>query len=180
MRKIVFIAVLLAFFSAAQARFYLGFPSSGIVGSAFGAVSGIHIGTYKLYEDFGVRATAEAGAAFGDPILLTYEGGLDGTYSFGEGVVFYTGAGLGYGGGSLADGSAYLGAFVGLDFDASSVVSIFLEINPRYYFSNSGLIHIRSGINFHIGDASDNPIAQPDDDAVWLEPYDADDPEPNG
>lgn len=184
MRKLTLTLALFALLGVAQARFYIGFPTSGIVGSAFGVVSGLHIGTYKLYEDFGVRATAEIGTAINIPLdlasLVAYEGGVDGTYSFGEGVVFYTGAGLGYGGGPLASGSVFASAFVGLDFDASSVISIFLEINPRYYFSNSGLIHIRSGLNFHIGDPDDNPVAQPDDDAVWLEPYDEGDAEPNG
>ena len=174
MRKIAFILVLFVLLASAQARFYIGFPGSLIVGSGFGGVGGVHIGTYKLYEDFGVRATAEFGAAFSSPVTLTYEGGLDGTYSFGEGVVFYTGGGLGYGGGALGDNSLYAGAFVGLDFDAGSVISIFVEINPRYYFANAGLVHVRSGVNFHIGDPSENPVYEAEDNQPWLEPYSAD------
>ena len=174
MRKLAFILALFVLLASAQARFYVGFPGSLIVGSGFGGVGGVHIGTYKLYNDFGIRATAEAGATFTNPLLVTYEGGLDGTYSFGEGVVFYTGAGLGYGGGALGGGSLYAGAFVGLDFDASSVISIFVEINPRYYFSNAGLVHVRSGINFHIGDPSENPVYEAEDSQPWLEPYSAD------
>ena len=42
----------------------------------------------------------------------------------------------------------------------SSVISIFVEINPRYYFSNAGLVHVRSGVNFHIGDPSENPVTR--------------------
>ena len=176
MRKLALLLSMLALCAAAQARFYIGFPNSLIAGSGFGGVSGVHFGTYKLYNDFGIRATAEAGAAFTNPLLVTYEGGLDGTYSFGEGVVFYTGGGLGYGGGALGGGSLYAGAFVGLDFDASSVISIFLEINPRYYFSNAGLVHVRSGINFHIGDPSENPVYEAEDSQPWLEPYSASTP----
>lgn len=178
MRKTVLILALLALLSAAQARFYLGFPTSGILTGLIPLpVLGFHIGTYKLYDDFGVRATAELGANFNvpiDPILPTVpvvpivEGGVDGTYSFGEGVVFYTGAGVGYGSaGGL--GSPFVSAFVGLDFDAGSVISIFLEINPRYAFSNVGLLHVRSGLNFHIGSPDDNPMSDPDDGVVWLD-----------
>jgi hypothetical protein len=183
MRKIILTLALLALLSAAQARFYLGFPTSGIYASdALGAVGGVHFGTYNLDDDFGIRATAEFGIRPNTesgvvpplPLEVLVEGGVDGTYSFGEGVVFYTGAGLGYG---TADGSGspFVSAFVGLDFDAGSVVSIFLEINPRYAFSNTGLLHVRSGINFHIGDPDDNPVSEPDAGLPWLEPVDSSD-----
>lgn len=173
MRKTAVIFALFVLLSTAQARFYLGFPTSGIYASdAFGAVGGVHFGTYNLYDDFGIRATAEAGAVFGQTPSLLVEGGIDGLYSFGEGVVFYTGAGVGYGSqGGVGD--LFVSAFVGLDFDAGSVISIFLEINPRYAFSNTGLIHVRSGINFHIGDPNDNPVTEPDAGLPWLEPVDS-------
>ena len=130
MRKTALILALLAILSAAQARFFLGFPLSGIYASdALGAVAGVHFGTYNLYDDFGIRATAEAGRTLSLTPGLIVEGGVDGLYSFGEGVVFYTGAGVGYVGAGGA-GSPFVSAFVGLDFDASSVISIFLEINP--------------------------------------------------
>lgn len=168
MRKRGLTLALLALLGVAQARFYLGFPGSGIVGSSGGAaVGGLHVGTYNLYNDFGVRATAEAGAIFGEPNSLIVEGGVDGTYSFGEGVVFYTGAGVGYM--AVGDsGSPFVGAFVGLDFDAASVISIFLEINPRYAFSSTGFVQIRSGINFHIGSPLVNPMSVPDAGLPWL------------
>lgn len=182
MRKITLTLALLTLLSAAQARFYLGFPTSSIYTSnALGAVGGAHFGTYNLYDDFGIRATAEFGirpntesGVVPVPLALLVEGGLDGTYSFGEGVVFYTGAGLGYG---TADGSGspFVSAFVGLDFDAGSVVSIFLEINPRYAFSNVGLLHLRGGLNFHIGDPGENPVSEPDAGLPWLEPVDSSD-----
>lgn len=167
MRKLALTLALLSLFGAAQARFYIGFPSSSVFSSGvLGAVGGLHIGTYKLYDDFGVRATAEAGAAFGSTTSLIVEGSVDGTYSSGD-VVFYTGGGVGYGsqGGSS---SAFVGAFVGLDFDAGSVISLFLEINPRYALSNTGFVQVRSGLNFHIGSPDDNPTS-PADGVVWLD-----------
>lgn len=183
MRKITLTLALLTLLSAAQARFYLGFPTGGIITSDIPLpVAGVHFGTYNLYDDFGIRATAEFGirpntesGVVPVPLALLVEGGLDGTYSFGEGVVFYTGAGLGYGSAD-GSGSPFVSAFVGLDFDAGSVVSIFLEINPRYAFSNTGLLHVRSGINFHIGDPNDNPVSEPDAGLPWLEPVDSSDP----
>jgi hypothetical protein len=101
---------------------------------------------------------------------------VNGLYSFVEGVVFYTGAGLGYAG--LAGvGSPFVSAFVRLDFDASSVISIFLEINPRYAFSNTGLIHIRSGLHFHIGDPNENPMSIPDTGMRWFTPVGSSEPD---
>lgn len=97
MRKTVLALALLALLGAAQARFYLGFPASGILSSgAIGTIGGLHFGTYNLYDDFGVRATAELGlipTILVDPavpVALIVEGGVDGTYSFGEGVVCFT------------------------------------------------------------------------------------------
>jgi hypothetical protein len=104
---------------------------------------------------------------------------VNGLYSFVEGVVFYTGAGLGYAG--LAGvGSPFVSAFVRLDFDASSVISIFLEINPRYAFSNTGLIDIRSGLHFHVGDPDENPMSEPDMGMRWLTPVEPVEPTPEG
>lgn len=151
MRKTLLTLVLfLGCLSTAQAQFYIGFPQTGIIlGTTPVALSGLTIGTYNLYGDFGIRATAQA-APIGTAFL---EGSVDGTYSFGEGVIFYTGAGLGYSG-FVDTGAVTLAGFTGLDFDANSVISIFLEIRPILYIGTGGTVQIRSGINFHIGGGS--------------------------
>lgn len=147
----------------AGAQFYISVPNSNTLTSQGATImGGLAIGTYKLYGDFGVRATAQTST-------VTVEGVLDGTYSYGEGIVFYTGAGLGYS--SLATSSVSIGGFVGLDFDAASVISIFLEIRPTYYLSNAGAVQVRSGLNFHIGQPSSPPGQATDNGLPWLEPY---------
>ncbi len=170
MRKLIFAAVLLALFASAQARFFFGFPG-GVAynGEVATGLAGLQFGTYNLYDDFGIRALAQFGSDGADSFV---QGGLDGLYAFGDSIVFYTGAGLGY----AAEGSAggvYIDGFVGLDFDAASAVSVFLEITPNYVFGGNGFVQIRSGLNIHVGDPGDNPVSAKADSQPWLEPYSA-------
>lgn len=164
MHRLVLALALFTLLGAASAqRFFVGFPVGGAFTSADVALyGGLQFGSYKLFNDFGVRALAKGGAVIleedAGPLV---EGGLDGLYSVGEGVVFYTGAGLGYGS-LIGTGSVYVGGFVGLDFDAASTISLFVEINPRYYVRGAGLVHLRSGINFHIGSTGQDPAALTD------------------
>lgn len=143
---------MLFLFGTAQARFYISVPSSYIyTGSGNEAVSGLALGTYDLYQDFGIRASAQTSVIVPDGSRFI-EGSLDGTYSFGDAIIFYTGAGLGYSAFS-GNGSVTLAGFVGLDFDADSVISLFLEIKPILYLGDAGAVQLRSGLNFHIGGA---------------------------
>jgi hypothetical protein len=145
------LAILLSCLSTAQAQFYIGLPNSGIVANLTPAyIGGLTIGTYNLFGDFGIRATAQVGVPFIEPLTPFVEGSVDGTYSFGEEIIFYTGAGLGYSGYGEA-GALTVAGFTGLDFDTNSVISLFLEIRPILYLGTGGTVQIRSGINFHIG-----------------------------
>ncbi len=149
MRRFLLLLVVLSGFSgAAQARFFVGADLSALINDgAVVPLGGVTIGTYNLFGDFGIRGTALSA-----PTVPFVEGSVDGTYSFGEGVVFYTGAGLGYSG-FIDGGAVSLAGFTGLDFDASSVISLFVEIRPILYIGAGGTVQLRSGINFHIGDA---------------------------
>lgn len=153
MRKLLYTLIFgLCFVGTAQAQFYISVPNTTIItGSGSATIGGLGIGTYNLYEDFGIRASVQGGLNSAGSFRLV-EGSVDGTYSFGEGIVFYTGAGLGYS--SVADtGDVTLAGFVGLDFDANSVISLFLELRPIIYIGSAGAAQIRSGLNFHIGSA---------------------------
>ena len=151
-RLLLTLTVLLFCCGAAQARFYIGFPATSILtGEGIVPLGGLTIGTYNLYPHFGVRASAQT-SLLSLGVSGFVEGSVDGTYSFGEGVIFYTGAGLGYSS-YLGDGAVTLAGFTGLDFDAGSVISLFLEIRPILYIGSMGAVQIRSGLNFHIGEA---------------------------
>lgn len=72
---------------------------------------------------------------------LRAQGGTDLLYTTGERVIFYLGAGGGY------------SSIVGLDFDAASTLSYFVEAQPRYDLGReAGLFYLRSGLNLHFGD----------------------------
>lgn len=161
-KRLLILTILLGCCGMAQARFYIGFPNSGIVSVITPTgLSGLTIGTYNLFGDFGIRATAQLGLKFIEPVtpFPFVEGSVDGTYSFGEGIIFYTGAGLGYSG-FAENGAVTLAGFTGLDFDASSVISLFLEIRPILYLGTGGTVQIRSGLNFHIGGAAGGDSVQ--------------------
>lgn len=153
MKKLLLaLATTLCLTGAAQAQVYLSLPASTLlVSTGVVPMSGLAVGTYHVYGDVGIRATAQTSLVSVDGRRLV-EGMLDGMYSYGEEIVFYTGAGLGFS--SLAGGGAFaVGGFVGADFDASSVISLFLEVRPTYYVGELGAVQVRSGLNFHLGGA---------------------------
>jgi len=51
------------------------------------------------------------------------------------------------------DDSLYLAGTAGVDFDAVSRISYFLEVQPRYdLVQEEGFLYLRSGVNVHFGD----------------------------
>lgn len=67
MRKLALTLALFALFGAAQARFFLGFPSGSIVaGGATVPMAGIHFGSYDAFGNVGGRVTLEA-SVLSDP-----------------------------------------------------------------------------------------------------------------
>lgn len=148
-KRLVLLAALLGCFSVAQAKLYIGVLNSNIiVGDGVAPTVGLSVGSYDLFGPVGLRASALTSIlSFGANGFL--EGSLDGTLSFGEGVVFYTGVGLGYS--NFVGGNATLGAFVGLDLDASTAISLFLEARPVIYLGTVAAFQARAGFNFHLG-----------------------------
>jgi len=135
----------------AYARQFVGVPSSSLISE--GSVTrfvGLQFGTYDLGSGFGLRAGAEVVPTLEEGLLA--QGGTDLLYTTGERVVFYLGAGGGYS--SVAgDDSLYVAGTVGLDFDAASTLSYFVEAQPRYDLGrDAGLFYLRSGLNLHFGD----------------------------
>ncbi len=155
---------LLAIFSTCLGSWALGSPSAqlfvGVPGSlvftetSSFAVGGVHLGVYDLYAlpvgRIGVRGVVEAGTA-GEALFV--EGSTEALYSLGHGVVFYTGAGLGY---TAARGvgmasTAIASALVGADFDAESAISLFVELSPHANLGGGGSVRVRSGFNVQLG-----------------------------
>lgn len=151
------LAFTLLLFGTAHARFYISFPGSTVItGDGVVPLAGLALGTYDLYQDFGIRASAQTSTSLASVDGVQFvEGSVDGTYSFGDTIIFYTGAGLGYSA-FPENGSVTLAGFVGLDFDADSVISIFLEVKPVLYIGDTGAVQLRSGLNFHIGGGSNS------------------------
>ncbi len=137
--------------TAAYARQFVGLPSSALIGE--GGVTqfaGIQVGTYELGNRLGLRANAEfVPMPDNGPVA---HGGVDLLYRGGESNIFYAGVGGGYA--SVAgNDSLYLAGTAGVDFDAASRISYFLEVQPHYdLVREESLLYLRSGINVHFGD----------------------------
>lgn len=140
----------LLFSGTAQAQFFLGtVGSSAIAQGVVVPFVGLHGGTYDLGSDFGVRGGFEVLPAVIDGLTIV-QGTVDGLYATGESIIFYAGPGLGLvSAGGLTN--AFAGVAVGVDFDAASVISYYIEAQPRYYFGGQPIFYLRSGLNFHIG-----------------------------
>lgn len=134
----------------AQAQLFVGtVSSSAITQGIIVPFVGLHAGTYDLSGDFGIRGGFELLPAVITGLTVA-QGTVDGFYATGEGIVFYAGPGLGV---VSANGftNVFVGGTVGVDFDAASVISYYVEAQPRYYFGGEPVFYIRSGLNFHIG-----------------------------
>lgn len=136
--------------SAAHAQFFLGTTTStALVAGVSVPFVGLHGGTYDLSGNYGARGGFELLPAVINGLTI-FQANVDGVYSTGEAIVFYGGPTLGYVNvGGLSN--AFVGATVGVDFDAASVISYYIEAQPRYYFGGQPVFYLRSGLNFHIG-----------------------------
>ncbi len=136
---------------AVHARQFVGLPSSALVTD--GGVTrfvGIQVGTYELGNRLGLRANAEFVSTPDDGPVA--HGGVDLLYRSGESNIFYAGVGGGYAS-DAGDDSLYLAGTAGVDFDAASRISYFLEVQPRYdLVQEEGFLYLRSGVNVHFGD----------------------------
>lgn len=135
----------------AHARLFIGLPSSTLI-STEGILEfvGVHVGTHDLGSGFGLRAGAEFSPSLEAGLFA--QGGADVLYSTGEDIVFYVGAGGGYKSIAGAD-SLYVAGTAGVDLDAATTLSYFVEVQPRYDINQEvGLFYLRSGLNLHFGD----------------------------
>lgn len=149
--KRILIFLCLHLLTAVYARQFVGLPSSFLIGED-GVIRfvGVQVGSYDLGSGLGLRADAEFVPVPAEGPIV--QGGVDLLYSTGESTVFYAGAGGGYANVAGAD-SLYLAGTAGVDFDAASRISYFLEVQPRYDLEReAGLLYLRSGINVHFGD----------------------------
>ena len=149
-RALLPLALACLYFGAAHAQFFLGTVGSTLITpAAVVPFVGLQAGSYDLGGGFGARGSVELfPLIFDGTTLLQAEAA--GLYVIGEGVKLYTGPSLGLfnaGGDTVPFG----GVTLGVDFDAESVISIYLEVQPRYYFGGTPSVLIRSGTNFHLG-----------------------------
>lgn len=146
---IAFVCFLL--FSTAQAQFFLGTANSVLIirNGGVGFFVGVQGGSYDLGSNLGVRGSLELFPAVADGTTLL-QAEATGLYVVGEGIKFYLGPSLGLAslGGAV---NPFGGLAVGVDFDSESVISYFIEAQPRYYFGGAPALGVRSGLNFHIG-----------------------------
>lgn len=139
------------FASSAQARFFLG-PTLVIQVTEGDTASalGVQFGTYNLGSGFGLRGTLEV-----RPPLVSspaFQTAADLLYSRGEETIFYLGVGGGYANTSGSESLAVSGT-LGVDVDTDSLISVFLEAQPRYNLTTDApTFHVRSGLNVHLGD----------------------------
>lgn len=147
-KRLLLMLVGLCLWSTSHARFFVGFPlASQVSEDAVSSYLGVSLGTYDLGGGFGLRGSLEF-----KPVVSAayYQAGADLLYSSGESTVFYAGLGGGYSSAAGAE-SLYLAGTAGLDLDAASLVSVFAELQPRYDLaSESGLLYLRAGLNFHL------------------------------
>lgn len=145
------LASALVLFGTAQARFFVGAPSSTLLTrSAITSFVGLQLGTYDLGNGFGLRGGVELVPAFGT--ALNVQGAVDLLYTRGSNLVIYGGVGSGYA--NLGGAEAlFVSGTVGLDLDAETTISYFLEAQPRYnLLSKTPQLYLRSGINLHLGE----------------------------
>lgn len=138
------------FVGSAQASFFLGVPvATDVRGEDSTSYIGVQFGTYDLGNDFGLRGNLRVLPPLGEDPSFQFAG--DVLYSSGKETVFYLGAGAGY---AVLDESEslFIGGTVGFDVDAESLISVFLEAQPRYTFSSETVaLYLNTGLNFHFG-----------------------------
>lgn len=199
MKRLVLLLSLAALFGTASARVYFGFPTtimsvSGV--SGVGVLGGVHVGSYDVGPNFGIRGVLETTAGLYDTLLT--QGSADVMFTSGRYSTFYVGAGVGL----MTTQNVYVfyaNPFLGVDFDSGSALSYFIELNPRLYVGGGtvGALVFRAGLNFQLGlGPSPVPVATApvvttpvveapvapaspyvngsytdEDGNVWLEPY---------
>ena len=134
----------------AQASFFLGVPlATELKGQNSTAYLGLQVGTYDLGSGFRLRGRLEVLPPLGRERGMQLGGEL--LYSRGESSVFYLGAGGGYAAYNSAK-SLFVSGTVGLNIDAASLVSVFLEAQPRYDLDRETIgLYLSGGLNFHFG-----------------------------
>lgn len=139
------------FFGNAQASFFLGVPvSTEVRGEDSVSYLGVQFGTYDLGGDFGLRGNLRVLPPLGEDPSFQLAGDL--LYSSGEETVFYLGAGAGYAVLNESE-SLFVGGTIGFDVDAASLISVFLEAQPRYNLTaQSVALYLNTGLNFHFGE----------------------------
>lgn len=145
------ILTLLLFVGTAGAKFFIGVPlSTELRGDDSTAYIGVLFGSYSLGSGFGLRGSLELLPPLGQEPAFQASGDL--LYSSGEVTVFYLGAGGGYAALEGAE-SLFIGGTIGLDVDAASLISVFLEAQPRYNLTaETAALYLRTGLNFHFGE----------------------------
>lgn len=151
MKRLVQLAFVLSvlFFAAtsfAQPQFFLGSAGgSGISSAGILPTAGLQFGSYNFADSIGGRVALEATPSL-DFALFQFL--ADGLYVSGDTIKFYAGPGLGL---VTAPGltNAFILGTIGVDFDAHTTVSYFLEAQPRYYLGGQPILYIRSGVNVH-------------------------------
>jgi hypothetical protein len=149
--QLLVLASILSLLGTAQARFFVGAPSSTLVTrSAITSFVGLQLGTYDLGNGFGLRAGAEVVPELSAG--LNVQGAADLLYTRGSDLVLYGGVGSGYA--NLGGAEAlFVSGTLGVDIDAQTTVSYFLEAQPRYNLSSrTPQLYLRSGINLHLGE----------------------------
>lgn len=136
--------------ASAQSGFFVGVPlSSEMTSEGSTTFIGAQVGTFGLGSGFGLRASLE----LLPPISAepSFQAAGDLLFGSGENTIFYVGAGGGYAA-IEANEALFVSGTVGLELDAASLISLFLEAQPRYDLTNeSASFYLRYGLNFHFG-----------------------------
>ncbi len=149
-RALLPLALTCLYFGAAHAQFFLGTVGCTLITpAAVIPLVGLQAGTYDLGGGFGARGSLELFPLIVNGTTLV-QGEATGLYVIGDSVKLYAGPSVGLVGVESTT-NAFGGFALGVDFDSESVISIYLEVQPRYYLGGAPSVLIRSGTNFHLG-----------------------------
>ncbi len=129
---------------------YVDDVTDNIGGLTLGFI-GAQVGSYDLLSPLGGRITVEASVT---PTTGFLSGSADLLFASSGDVKVYGGAGVGIIN-LLVVSTSFAKAFLGLDFNVGSSVSLFVEAAPLYAFETGNtFLGGKFGVNFGFGDTS--------------------------